>query len=181
MLDLDQFKGNQLICTHRIFLEGSNPIQQPLKRLNPMLKEVLRNEVTRLLEANIIYAISNSEWVSPIQIILKKTSLTMVRNKHSELQPFKIPTSWIVCIDYRKLNVSTRKDHFSFPFFDQILVKIIGHPTIVSQMGIQAIFIFPLLWKIKRNPVSHVPMEPLLIVGCPLDYVMCLKLSRCAC
>ncbi|RTK47728.1 hypothetical protein DRJ88_16195, partial [Enterococcus faecalis] len=58
---------NPQVCEHRIFLEeGARPVRQPQRRLNPTILEVVKKEVTRLLEADIIYPISDSEWVSPV-------------------------------------------------------------------------------------------------------------------
>ena len=37
-------------------------------------------------------------------------------------------TIWRVCIAYRKLDTATRKDHYHFPFIDQMLDRIAGHP-----------------------------------------------------
>jgi hypothetical protein len=44
-----------------------------------------------------------------------------VQNKEGELVPTRIQSGWRVCIDYRKLNTSTRKDHFPLPFIDQMV------------------------------------------------------------
>ena len=51
----------------------------------------------------------------------------MVANEHNELIPTRVTSSWRVCIDYRKLNASTRKDHFPLPFVDQMLERVVGH------------------------------------------------------
>ena len=42
--------------------------------------------------------------------------------------PTCLTTGWRVCIDYRRLNEVTRKDHFPLPFMDQLLERISGHP-----------------------------------------------------
>ncbi|WP_147468530.1 reverse transcriptase family protein, partial [Corallococcus interemptor] len=65
--------------------------------------------------------------VSPTQVVPKKAGVTVVRNANDELIPTRIPTGWRVCIDYRKLNTVTRKDHFPLPFLDQILERVAGH------------------------------------------------------
>ena len=68
------------VCEHRIFLEeGAKPVRQPQRRLNPTILEVVKKEVTKLLEADIIYPISNSEWVSPVQVVPKKSRVSMVK------------------------------------------------------------------------------------------------------
>ena len=40
-----------------------------------------------------------------------------------------------MCIDYRKLNIATRKDHFALPFIDQMLDRLAGHPHFFSLYG----------------------------------------------
>ena len=82
--------------------------------------------MTKLLAAGIIYPISNSKWVSPVQVVPKKTGITVVKNSDGELVPTRVQNSWRVCIDYRKLNQATRKDHFPLPFIDQMLERLAG-------------------------------------------------------
>ncbi|CAN6484019.1 unnamed protein product [Victoria cruziana] len=114
-------------CMHRIHLEeGSKPSREFQRRLNPALKEVVKKEIIKWLDAGIIYPISDSEWVSPIQMVPKKAGLTVVKNEHGEDVPTRVQTGWRVCIDYRKLNSATRKDHFPLPFLDQVLEKLAG-------------------------------------------------------
>ncbi|KAH9681943.1 hypothetical protein KPL71_027149 [Citrus sinensis] len=97
------------------------------RRLNPNMKEVVRTEVLKLLDAGIIYPISDSSWVSPVQVVPKKSGVTVVTNADNELIPTRVTTGWRVCIDYRKLNSVTRKDHFPLPFIDQMLDRLAGH------------------------------------------------------
>ena len=68
------------------------------------MKEVVRNEVLKLLDVGIIYPISDSKWVSAIQVVPKKVGITVMRNENNELVPTKPTASWRVCTDYRKLN-----------------------------------------------------------------------------
>jgi len=68
------------------------------------MKEEVRKEVLKLLEVGLIYPISNSSWVSPIQVVPKKGGMTMVKNDQNELIPTRTDTGWRMCIDYRKLN-----------------------------------------------------------------------------
>ena len=73
---------NPLICTHRIHLEdNAKTYRQPQRRLNPHMKEVVKNEVLKLLDVGIIYPISDSKWVSPTQVVPKKSGIIVVKNE----------------------------------------------------------------------------------------------------
>ena len=78
----------------------------------------------KLLAARIIYPILYSKWVSPVQVVPKKSSIIVVKNSNDELIPIRVQNSWRVCIDYRKLNQGTKKDHFPLPFIDQMLEQL---------------------------------------------------------
>jgi hypothetical protein len=91
------------------------------------MKEVVMKEVVKLLDAGIIYLISDSKWVSPTQVVPKKCGITVVENSAGELIPQGTTTRWRICIGYRKLNSHTRKDHFPLPFIDQILESLDGY------------------------------------------------------
>ncbi|GKB74122.1 reverse transcriptase domain-containing protein [Tanacetum coccineum] len=84
-------------------------------------------KVIKLLDAGLIYPISDSPWVSPIHCVPKKGGMTVVENEDNELIPTRLVTGWRVCIDYRKLNDATRKDHFPLPFMDQMLERLAGN------------------------------------------------------
>ncbi|CAN6544087.1 unnamed protein product [Malus baccata var. baccata] len=115
-------------CMHRILLEeGDKPTREAQRRLNPPMMEVVKNEIIKLLDCGVIYPISDSCWVSPVQCVPKKSGVTVVKNAENELVPTRIQTGWRVCIDYRKLNATTRKDHFPLPFIDQMLERLAGH------------------------------------------------------
>ncbi|CAN6472570.1 unnamed protein product [Victoria cruziana] len=114
-------------CMHQIHtLEGSKPTREFQRRLNPALKEVVKNEIIKWLDTGIIFPISDSEWVSPVQMVPKKAGLTVVKNEHGKDIPMRTQTGWRVCIDYQKLNAATWKDHFPLPFLDQVLEKLAG-------------------------------------------------------
>nr|XP_016441395.1 PREDICTED: uncharacterized protein LOC107766989 [Nicotiana tabacum] len=96
-------------------------LREHQRRLNPNMKEVVKKEVIKWLDAGIIFPISNSNWVSPVQCVLKKGGMTVVQNENNELISTRTVTGWGICMDYRKLNTATRKDHFPLPFIDQML------------------------------------------------------------
>jgi len=77
-------------CMHIILLEEDvKPARQPQRRLNPQLMEVVKKEVTKLLQEGIIYPISDSSW-SPVHVVPKKFGITVVKNEKNELIPTHI-------------------------------------------------------------------------------------------
>jgi len=82
------------------------------------MKEVVQKEIVKLLDVGIIHPISNSQWISPVQVDAKKYGITMVENNVGKLIPPRQTMEWRVCIDYIKLNSITRKDLFCLPFID---------------------------------------------------------------
>ena len=114
---------------HKILLEDNAKTSiEHQRRLNTVMKEVVRKEVLKWLNAGFIYAISDSSWVSLVHVVPKKGGFTVTRNEKNELIPTRTVTGWRVCIDYRKINTATRKDHFPLPFIDQMLDRLAGHP-----------------------------------------------------
>jgi hypothetical protein len=96
--DYTDMKGiHPNLCTHHIYLkENSRPIQQPQRRMNSALKDIIKGELQKLLDVNFIYPISDSKWVSPLVIVPKKNG------------------KWRICVDYRALNKATLKYYFPF-------------------------------------------------------------------
>jgi hypothetical protein len=114
---LSDIKGIDLeFCTYKILMEDDfKPAVQQQRRVNPKIHEVIKQEVLKLLNARLIYPISDSPWVSPIHCVPKKGGITIVANEDNELIPTRLVTGWRVCIDYRKLNDTIPKDHFPHP------------------------------------------------------------------
>jgi hypothetical protein len=113
---------------HRILMQDNHkPMAETQIRLNPNMKEVVWKEIHKLLDIGIIYPISDSKWVSPVHVVPKKGGTTIVKSEDGELLSTRIVTGWRMCIDYRKLNSATRKDHFPLPFIDQMLERLAKH------------------------------------------------------
>jgi hypothetical protein len=76
--------------------------------MNPNIKEIVKEELQKLLNAGFIYPILDSEWFSPLVIVPKKNG------------------KWSVCVNYRALNKAMHKDHFPLPFINQVLDNLSG-------------------------------------------------------
>nr|GEY18021.1 reverse transcriptase domain-containing protein [Tanacetum cinerariifolium] len=137
-------------CTHKILMEEDyKPAVQSQRWVNPKIHEVIKKEVTKLLDADTIYPIFDSPWVSPNHCVPKKGEITVVENENNELIPMRLVTRWRVCIDYRKLNDATRKDHFPLLFMDQMLERLAGNEFYCFLDGFSGYFQIPI------NPPDH--------------------------
>nr|GFB27170.1 reverse transcriptase domain-containing protein [Tanacetum cinerariifolium] len=83
-------------------------------------------------------------WVSPVHCVPKKGGMTVIKNDENELVPTRLVTGWRVCIDYRKLNEATRKDHFPIPFMDQMLERLVGNEYYCFLDGFSGYFYIPI-------------------------------------
>nr|GEV34496.1 DNA-directed DNA polymerase [Tanacetum cinerariifolium] len=126
---LSDVKGIDLeFCTHKILMEEDfEPAVQHQRKVSPKIHDVIKNEVLKLLDAGLIYPISDSPWVSPVHCVSKKGDFTVVENEENELIPTHLVTGWRVCINYRNLNEVTRNDHFPLSFMDQMLERLAGN------------------------------------------------------
>nr|GEV82148.1 reverse transcriptase domain-containing protein [Tanacetum cinerariifolium] len=126
---ISDIKGIDLkFYTHKILMKDNvEPAVQHQRRVNPKIHEVIKKEVIKLLEGRMIYPIFDSPWVSLVHCVPKKGGMTIVTNEKNELIPTRLVTGWRVCIDYRKLNDATQKDHFPLPFMDQMLERLAGN------------------------------------------------------
>jgi len=133
------------VCTHKILLEeDSKTSREYQRRLNPNMSEVVKKEVMKLLDVGIIYPISDSKWVSPVHVVPKKGGMTVVQNEKGESVAKRTITGWRMCIDYRKLNTATRKDHFPFPFINQMLERLARHSYFCYLDGYSGFFQIPI-------------------------------------
>nr|GEZ37630.1 reverse transcriptase domain-containing protein [Tanacetum cinerariifolium] len=136
---------NSEFCTHKILMEEDyKPAVQHQRRVNPKIHDVIKKEVEKLLDAGLIYPISDSPWVSPVHCVPKKGGFTVVENEENELIPTRLVTGWRVCIDYHKLNEATRKYHFPLPFMDQMLERFAGNEYYCFLEGFSGYFQIPI-------------------------------------
>ncbi|GJU84921.1 reverse transcriptase domain-containing protein [Tanacetum coccineum] len=83
-------------CTHKILMEEDyKPTVQSQRRVNPKIHEVIKKEVIKLLDAGMIYPISDSPWVSPIHCVPKKGGITVVANEENELISTRLVTGYL--------------------------------------------------------------------------------------
>nr|GEW48501.1 reverse transcriptase domain-containing protein [Tanacetum cinerariifolium] len=142
------------------------PTVQHQRKVNPEIHEVIKKEVIQLLDAGLIYLIFDSPCVSPVHCVPKKGGMTVVKNEDNELIPTRFVTGWRVCIDYRKLNDATRKDHFLLPFMDQMLERLAGNEFYCFLNGFSGYFQIPIDPHTKKRLPSLALMEHLLTDKC---------------
>ncbi|GJT99714.1 reverse transcriptase domain-containing protein [Tanacetum coccineum] len=156
---LSDIKGiDPEFCTHKILMEEDyEPTVQHQRRVNPKIHDVIKKEVEKLLDAGLIYPISDSPWVSPVHCVPKKGGMTVVKNDENDLIPTRLVTGWRVCIDYRKLNEATRKDHFPLPFMDQMLERLAGNQYYCFLDGFSGYFQIPIDLKDQEKTTFTCP------------------------
>ncbi|CAN6560253.1 unnamed protein product [Malus baccata var. baccata] len=113
-------------CMHHIFLEeGAKPTREAQRRLNPPMMEVVKKEIIKLLDCGVIYPISDSRWVSPVQCVPKKSGVTVVPNAENELVPQRIQTGWKgIEVDKSKIDLVR---HLPFPTSVREVRSFLGH------------------------------------------------------
>jgi len=119
--------------------------------------------------------------VNPFHVVPKKTGLTIVKNEKVELIPTRVQNSWRVCIDYKRLNQETRKDHSPCLLLIRCLSAWQVSPMIAFLMGFLVIFKFTLHLRTKRKPHSPALLALLPIGGCRLASAMPPTLSSGVC
>ncbi|GKD72592.1 hypothetical protein Tco_1330874, partial [Tanacetum coccineum] len=99
LLKYDEKKPH--LFAHKIkFEDDAKPIIQRQRQLNPNMKEVVKKENIKLLDARIIYPIKDSPWVNLVHYVPKKGGMTVVTNERNKLVPTRTVTSWRMYIDY---------------------------------------------------------------------------------
>ncbi len=77
--------------------------------MNPNYATIIKQDIDKLLEVNFIKLVEEATWMSPIVVIAKKNGKLKI------------------CVDFRKLNVATKKDPYSLPFMDEVINIVVGH------------------------------------------------------
>ncbi|GJV90901.1 DNA-directed DNA polymerase [Tanacetum coccineum] len=146
--------------THKILVEDNfKPVVQPQRRLNPKVQDVVKAKIVKLLDGRLIYAISDSPWVSLIHVVPQKGGMTVITNKNNNLVLTRIVTGWRVCIDYTKLNDATRKCHFPLPFIDQMLERLLGNEYYCFLDGFSGYFQIPLAPEDQEKTIFTCPYK----------------------
>jgi hypothetical protein len=101
----------------------------------------------------------------------KKGGKTVIENNKNELIPQWTVTGWRMCIDYRKLNVATKKDHFPLSFIHEMLEWLAKHSFFCFLDGYSGYHQIPIHLTVRVRPRSHAPTKHMFIVGCRLGYV----------
>ncbi|KAM1645449.1 hypothetical protein ACFXTN_006597 [Malus domestica] len=110
-------------CMHHILLdEGAKPSREAQRRLNPPMLEVVKKEVIKLLDCGVIYPISDSRWVSPVQVVPKKSGVTVVKNEEQELVPTRVVTG--IEVDKSKVDLVR---HLPSPTSVREVRSFLGH------------------------------------------------------
>ncbi|GJX85750.1 reverse transcriptase domain-containing protein [Tanacetum coccineum] len=130
------------------------PPELELKDLPPHLEYAFLEGTSKLPP------ISDSPWVNPVHVIPKKGGMTVVTNDNSELILTRLVIGWRVCINYRKLNDATRKDHLPLPFMDQMLERLARNEFYCFFDGFLCISKFLSIPKTKKKPPSPALMGP---------------------
>nr|GEY11971.1 reverse transcriptase domain-containing protein [Tanacetum cinerariifolium] len=136
--------NSEFYTRKNLMKEDYKPAVQHQRPVNPKIHDIIKKEVEKLLDAGLIYPIADSPWVSPVHCVPKKGGFTVVENEENELIPTRLVTGWWVCIDYRKLNEATRKDHFPLPFMDQMLERLVGNEYYCFLDGFSGYFQIPI-------------------------------------
>ncbi|GJX57550.1 reverse transcriptase domain-containing protein [Tanacetum coccineum] len=129
-------------CSHKILLEDDyEPSVQHQRRVNPKIHDVIKKEVEKLLDAGLIYPISDSPWVSPVHCVPKKGGIRVSTKKMSWC--LKIKSQDLHRLS-KILNEATCKDHFPLPFMDQMLERLAGNEFYCFLDGFSGYFQIPI-------------------------------------
>ena len=130
--------GHTSIIEHKIDTGNASPIKQQPYRASHSQKVSIEHHINDMLDQGII-EVSSSPWSSPVVLVKKKDGSTRF------------------CIDYRKLNATTRKDSYPLPRIDDALDSLAGSKyfsTLDLQSGYHQVAMHPES-KEKTAFISH--------------------------
>ncbi len=106
------------ITQHRIELDTSiPPAHQTTYWLNPNYVAIVKHDINKFLVAGLIKLVEEATWLSPIVVVSKKNGKLKI------------------CVDFRKLNVTTKKDPYPSPFIDEVINIVIKHEVYIFLDG----------------------------------------------
>ena len=130
--------------------EDAKPRKQRPYTYNENFGRKIKEEIDKLLDAEFIYEIEHTEWVSPIVVVPKKNGKLRV------------------CVNLKQVNAATVRDNYPLPITDHVLERVAGSKPIVSLMDSQATTKYPLLHKISTKPLLQQNGGYSLIESCLL-------------
>ena len=148
-------------CIYHIYMDVSiSSIRKPQRRMNPALKEIVKEELQKLLNVGFIYPISNSKWVSPLVVV-----------------PKKVTGKRCICVDFRDLNKATLKCYFPLPYIDQVLDTLSGKQCFSFLYGYSGYNQILIALEYQDNTTFTCPWGTYAYCFFHLAYVMHLPLS----
>ncbi|GJU51467.1 reverse transcriptase domain-containing protein [Tanacetum coccineum] len=128
---LSNIKGiDPQFCTHKILMEDDfKPAVQHQRRVNLKIHEVIKKEVVKLLDAGLIYPISDSPWVSPVHCVPKKGGMTVVTNEDNELIPTRKGAENLAADHLSRLENPYKSDHEEKEITETFPLETLGMMT----------------------------------------------------
>ncbi|GJT17646.1 reverse transcriptase domain-containing protein [Tanacetum coccineum] len=146
------------------FLEGDDKLPVIIAKDLSVKEKAALIKVLKSHKRAIAWKLSDIKGINP-----EVCGFTVVENDENELIPTRLFTGWRVCIDYRKLNEATRKDHFPHPFMDQMLERLAGYKSIVFS----GTFKFPIAPRDQEKTRSRVIMETFPLLPRRMSFGLC--------
>lgn len=158
---------------NKIFIEERHKLTVLYhERLNVVMKEVVKTQVIKRLDASTVYPISDSRQASPVQHILKKGGMTQVTNYKDEFILIQTIIGWRIYMVIKSLIIPPAKIITQSLSQTRCWTNLLGRSIIEFGMDILAIIIYTQNHKIKRRPRSPVLMGRMFSSVCPLDCAM---------
>nr|GEX51365.1 reverse transcriptase domain-containing protein [Tanacetum cinerariifolium] len=131
-----------------LITDDFEPAVQHHGRVNPKIYDVIKQEVLKLLDAGLIYPISDSIWVSPVHCVPKKGGFIVVENEENELILTRLVTGWRVCIDYPTLPLvavlGQRQDKHFRPihYANKTMIEVESNYTTMEKKMLAVVYAF---------------------------------------